>query len=109
MCELVLGIGGATLATQIHDDQSMALRELGCKGKPVLYATAKPMQEHQRRSDSVLLVVHLNVVDLNGMSASGCLFGSVRRCHGCVSQMRDKCRRNGRRKRSPVCYAENQA
>jgi hypothetical protein len=25
MCELVLGIGGVTMATQIHDDQSMAL------------------------------------------------------------------------------------
>src|SRR5665647_1631082 len=65
---------------------------------PVLCTTAKPMQEYQGLSDSVLLVVHLNVVDLNGMPASGCPFGSVLRCHGCASQMRDKVNRSGRAK-----------
>jgi len=78
------------MATQIHDDQSMALRELRDEGMPVLCTTAKPMQEHQGISSSVLLVVHLNVVDLNSMPASGGPFGGMRRCHGCASQMRNK-------------------
>src|SRR5215469_3780178 len=48
------------------------------------------MQEHQGLADSVLFVVHLNVVDLNGTPTSGCLFKGIGRYHECASQMRDK-------------------
>jgi hypothetical protein len=78
------------MATQINDDQSMPLRELVRKGIPVLSRTAKAMQEHERLSGSVLFIIHLNIVDLNGMPARGCLFGSVRRSHGCISHMSNK-------------------
>src|SRR5689334_22526016 len=93
MRERTLGIGGVTMATQIHEDQSMALGELGGEGMPVLRTTAESMQEHEGLSDSVLLVEHLDVVDRDRMPPGGRLRGSVLRRHWSSPRMRGKVNR----------------
>lgn len=55
----------------------MALGQLGGKGMPVLRRAAKPMQEDEGLSVPMLLVVHLEAVDLNRMPAASRLLGGV--------------------------------
>jgi hypothetical protein len=68
--ELSGRVRGPAVATQVGDNQPEVLREVGSERFPVLATTAESVQGNERLSRSLLLVVHLDVVDADRAAAA---------------------------------------
>src|SRR5579863_6918856 len=68
MCECIGGIGRPAMAAQVRDNDAEFLGVLAAQVAPVLPGAAEAVQQHERRSASRDLVIHVDSVNGGGVA-----------------------------------------